>query len=169
MWASTVIKTKLNKKHKNNRLPRKAIPNTFSRTNYSQVSLRYLFHRLFSDCTSHGTALTCGLLLLYVVLCPEHNDTLHAMKRWLDKGPACLFLRNFPSTRCMQEFILYIIVLQRKVRLSRTNHNEVPHSLNIIYFVHQIIRSSHQAPLVPKACPPKGHPRPALAFYGHAY
>ena len=60
--------------------PVKPLQTSFLEPIIPRSVLRYLFHRSSSDCTNHGTVLTCGLLV-YVVMFPEHNDTLHAMKR----------------------------------------------------------------------------------------
>ena len=38
------------------------------------------FRHASSDCANHGIILPCGLLV-HLVLCPEHNDTLHTIKR----------------------------------------------------------------------------------------
>ena len=46
-----------------------------ARGHLSHLLLRSLLRRAFSDCPTHGT------VLLYLVLCLELNDTLHAMKR----------------------------------------------------------------------------------------
>ena len=45
-----------------------------------KISLRSFFRNVFSDCVNHGTILPCELLV-YLMLCSEHHDILHAMKR----------------------------------------------------------------------------------------
>ena len=74
MCASTAIKTKQNKKHnilEQSLTPKNRCTNKFYRTKKSQVSLRSLFCRAFSDCPNYDTVLPCGVLV-YLVLYGHH-------------------------------------------------------------------------------------------------
>ena len=97
--ASTIIKTN-KQKTRISILPRKSVERTFPKTKDLPISLRSSFLRAFSHCANYGTVLSCRQLV-YLVLCPEYTDTLHAMKHRLGKGILCLFLNTVMMFRAL--------------------------------------------------------------------